>query len=134
MRRAAAQTFIALVAVVALSGCWLQPGFDPGQSNYNFVEHGITPANASQLHVTWTRQLGGRVHAPAITVDGVYATAGGSSGVEGSTAAGALTMLGRANGSTRWSVPLFGADTGVDLGAPTLLGPNVYVPMPVISR
>jgi outer membrane protein assembly factor BamB len=124
MRRAAGTTFIAIGAVVALSGCWLQPGFDPGQSGYNFVEQGITPANASHLHIAWTRQLGGRVNAPAVSIDGVYATAGGSPG------AGTLTGLDRADGSTRWSASLFGNDSGLDVGAPTLVGNKVYAPSP----
>lgn len=45
------------VATVALSGCWLQPGFDASQTRWNRVEDQITPANVATLTESWWTYL-----------------------------------------------------------------------------
>ena len=61
----------------ALAGCWLQPGFDPQQSGYNFVEQGNTPGERVPAPCrvdTAARRPGQRTDRQR---HGVYATAGG---------------------------------------------------------
>lgn len=57
--------FRAAVAVLALgsalSGCWLQPGYDAGNSRWNPTETTVTAANADQLEEVWSYDTGGRV-------------------------------------------------------------------------
>jgi PQQ-like domain len=127
MNRPAGKALIAIVAVVALAGCWLQPGFGSERSGFNPLESGITPANVALLHVKWTKQLTGAVNAPAVTADGVYATSGGYPD------AGTVALLSRADGSTLWTKALFAATSFYDSGPPTLLGGKVYVPTTGIS-
>jgi outer membrane protein assembly factor BamB len=44
----------AVGASVALSGCWLQPGFDASRTRWNPVEHQITAANVAGLAEAWS--------------------------------------------------------------------------------
>jgi hypothetical protein len=43
-----------VAAALALSGCWLQPGFGPDRQNSNPFEHTLTPANVDTLHQIWS--------------------------------------------------------------------------------
>lgn len=47
----------AVGASVALSGCWLQPGFDAGQTRWNPAEEQITPANVASLAEVWSVEM-----------------------------------------------------------------------------
>ena len=51
----------ALVLGTTLSGCWMQPGYDVGRSNWNPNETAITAANADQLTEVWSYSTGGPV-------------------------------------------------------------------------
>lgn len=43
---------------VTLSGCWIQPGFDAGNSNWTSGEATITPANVDELGEIWSYDIG----------------------------------------------------------------------------
>jgi outer membrane protein assembly factor BamB len=126
MRRRFLQVVGVLAAVVGLSGCWLQPGFDGNHSAFNSLETTITSANVSGLHLAWTAQLTGSVADPAVSGQGVYAATSDPS------AGGALTLLDRGTGSTEWSASLFSAlFPEASAGGPTVAGDRVYVPSPI---
>jgi hypothetical protein len=44
----------AVGASVALSGCWLQPGFDASRTRWNPVEDDLTADNAADLAEAWS--------------------------------------------------------------------------------
>jgi hypothetical protein len=81
------------VLVVSLSGCWLQPGFDPGRSNWNDGEAAITAANVGQLQLQWQGPVPG---VPVASFGGaVYTVAGGS-----------LSALTASTGELRWTADI----------------------------
>jgi outer membrane protein assembly factor BamB len=64
-----------VAATVALSGCWLQPGFDPHRSGHNDLEAGLTEANVATLTEAWSVTVGaGPVDAPVVSRFGVHAS------------------------------------------------------------
>lgn len=128
MGRPVLQTALVLAAGLGLSGCWLQPGFDAERSGFNPLDSVITPANVAGLHVAWTAHLGPEVNDPAVSPGGVYVTTGGY------PRAAKLTLLTPADGTTRWTVALFGAQDPHSVGSPTLVGGTVDVPVPGSSN
>src|SRR5688500_13727532 len=67
---------VAVAATVALSGCWLQPGFDPHRSGHNRHEDRLTRDNVATLTEAWSVTVGpGRVAAPVVSRHGVHAVA-----------------------------------------------------------
>lgn len=127
MRRRILQVVGGLVALVGLSGCWLQPGFDSNHTAFNSLETAITPTNVSGLHVLWTAQLAGPVSDPAVSPQGVYAATGGYPD------AGSLTLLDSKTGSTTWSTQVFAAGAGLFTESPVVANGRVYVPTPPVS-
>lgn len=127
MQRLTRNVVVAIVAVIVFGGCWAQPGSDAERSGYSPLEHGITPANVAQLHVSWTKQLTVDVHEPLVTAAGVYATSGSS------PSAGTLALLDRNDGTNLWNASLFAADSGFNGGSPLVLRGKVYAPTTGIS-
>ncbi len=127
MRDTIVRTILALGAVAVLAGCWVQPGADSERSSFGPLETGITPANVAGLHEAWTKHLGEAVNDPAVTLDGVFATAGFY------PHAGTVTRLSPVDGATLWSKDLFGEQSGYSTGPPTVVGAKVYVPQPGTS-
>ena len=117
----------AACAVVALGGCWFQPGADAERSGSAAFEQAITPDNVARLHIAWTRTLGGTVRAPAIGPDGVDAVSGDT------VVGGALTVMDPDGGSTRWRAVLWDAAVPYLANPPTLLDGSVYVPLRGLS-
>lgn len=46
----------AVVAVLSLSGCWLQPGYGPENQGWNPVESSLTLANVESLAPAWSTE------------------------------------------------------------------------------
>src|SRR5262245_8647090 len=73
----------ACLSVVALSGCWLQPGFGPERQNFNRGEQTLSPANVAGLTQVWSAPVdpgvGGQplVDGRAVYTSGVVVTASG---------------------------------------------------------
>jgi hypothetical protein len=128
MRRPLLRTAVVLTAVLGLTGCWLQPGFDAERSGFNPLDGSVTPANVGGLHRVWTVRLGPGVNDPAVSAHGVYVTTGGY------PQEAKLTLLTRADGTARWTVVLFSAQDPHTVGSPTLVGGAVDVPVPGISN
>jgi outer membrane protein assembly factor BamB len=86
-----------------LSGCWLQPGFDGGNTRRNPWEHKLTTANVDSLAKAWSVSIPSRnpsVTPPLVLGDRVFLTtsAGPPSGAESS----AVVALDAATGRTVW--------------------------------
>ena len=45
---------LVLVVALALSGCWLEPGFGPERQNFNPLEDQLTGDNVASLHQVWS--------------------------------------------------------------------------------
>lgn len=101
----------------ALSGCWLQSGYDAGWSNWNPQETTITAANAAQLEEVWSYQLagGGSVHELLSDGNQVFGLIGLGNSVRG-------VGLGLGTGEHRWTF-----DPGTDVLYPLTLTKPVYV-------
>jgi glucose dehydrogenase len=69
---------IAVVAMLLLSGCWLQVGADAGHTRYNSIESGLNRENVATLHVAWQRFLEGHspnaLSEPIVSGDRVFVT------------------------------------------------------------
>jgi PQQ-like domain len=50
---------VAVLLTVAMSGCWLQPGFGSEHTHANLQENGLTTANVGSLHQVWSVDLAG---------------------------------------------------------------------------
>ena len=116
MARTTVRTGFALLAAAVLSGCWLQPGNDAERSGFAPLESGITAANVNQLQLDWSRQFAAPTSAPAVTIDGVFVSSGGT-----------LYRLAPTDGATQWSAQEFAARTLFSLQQPTVTGGVVYV-------
>lgn len=114
---------VAGALAMALAGCWVQPGSDSRRSGFSSLEQGITPANVSQLHEVWTKQLDAAVKPPAVTLDGIYTTTGNF------IVGGKATLVARNDGTTRWSKTLWPDGSPYSVEPPTVLGSTVYVPI-----
>jgi outer membrane protein assembly factor BamB len=121
------RTLMAVGAVVALGGCWFQPGADARRSGFSLLDTAVTKANVASLHPVWTRTLGGDVQDPAVTPSGLYVMAGSP------VAAGSLTLVDPATGTTTWTDDLFGESSYRLPAAPTVMGETVYLPMRGVS-
>lgn len=127
MTRRIRRSVVALVAVIGLAGCWLQPGFDSERGAFNPSDGAITPGNVSGLHQHWVVPIGGSVYDPAVSTDGVYVAAGGALG---GGAPSTVRLLDASDGATRWSSVLAnGSGSPLTPGSPTLLGDALYVPL-----
>ena len=68
---------VPLMAMVLLSGCWLQPGYGAHRSGHNGLEAGLTEANVATLTEAWSVTVGaGPVDAPVVSGFGVHAVSG----------------------------------------------------------
>ena len=68
-----------LVLGTTLSGCWEQPGYDAGHTNWNAGEHVITAANVDQLTQLWTYGVSdGPVRSPLSIAGKVFAVGRGT--------------------------------------------------------
>ena len=67
----------ALVAVLALSGCWPVPGQNADRTAHNPFESALTPATVGGLGELWSTDIGdAAVTGPIVAAGGVVATAG----------------------------------------------------------
>jgi len=74
----AIRAFIAVGLAVTLAGCWEQPGFDAGRSNWNTGETTLTAANVGGLARLWAVvpfDSGGGVNPPISSGGRLYVTA-----------------------------------------------------------
>jgi hypothetical protein len=60
-----------VVAALALSGCWLQPGYGPDRQNSNPFEQSLTPANVGRLQQAWSAPIEPGSQ-PLVTLSAVY--------------------------------------------------------------
>jgi len=101
-----------VAAAVALSGCWLQPGFDPHHSGHNPGEQRLTVANVATLDEAWSVTVGpDPVLAPVVSRYGVHVTS-----------RRILATYRLADGNRSWSVDV---NEGLDPDADALAGPPV---------
>ncbi|HEX5946996.1 MAG TPA: PQQ-binding-like beta-propeller repeat protein, partial [Acidimicrobiales bacterium] len=127
---------------LGLSGCWLQPDFDAGNSNWNGGESELTTATVGELTQLWSStaiaDTGSSVIDPVATGGGVYVTAG--DGPEGTTPL-AVAALETATGDLRWRTDLpgsgdqYASGIALDEGAVVVpfytTGTGLYGPWPV---
>lgn len=71
----------ALALGAALSGCWLQPGFDAGNTNANTGEATITAANVDLLDEQWSAEVGDAPVESLLALGSRVFTGGGVAGV-----------------------------------------------------
>ena len=122
---------VVAAAVLALSGCWLQPRFTEGRTNHNAGEQALTAATVGSLTELWSTSIvspsitQAQVLAPLAFGDDIYAAAAqfplGAPGVAAS--------LDADTGAVRWNTPLeipFGFALVVD--DPAYHGGRVHVP------
>lgn len=109
------------LAVLSLTGCWLQPGFDAGNSRANTLESSLTLTNVGTLTEAWstTASFGGT---PLVANGSVFV---GGLDADGTTGVEAFDL---ATGAPEWSAdgpatdPVFGI--GVE---PTISGDDVWI-------
>jgi outer membrane protein assembly factor BamB len=104
-------------AVVALGGCWFQPGFGPERTASNPYENTVGVGNVTTLHQTWSASLDATPgHDPVIAPDRVVVTDSGN-----------VYALDAATGVRDWHVAL---DPGgiQQAGDATIAGGSVFVP------
>lgn len=109
-------------ATLALSGCWLQPGFDAGHTFDNPDETQLTSANVAELTEVWEADVGpGALHAPV--------SYGGAVFVTSSQAAGTVSAIDADTGTILWLEDglLSGAGSPA-LAAPVLHDDELLVP------
>ena len=111
MRRiGSALTALALGAT--LGGCWLQPGYDAGRTNWNASEGWLDAGNVGLLAEVWDTQVPSAtgVNAPLAFGGAVYAT----------TTSGDAAAIDDATGTLRWSRDFYDEPSGF---APSLSAP-----------
>jgi outer membrane protein assembly factor BamB len=110
------RTTVLILAVVGLTGCWLQPGFGPGRAAYNPLEATVSPSNVASLHVVWNATLDATpAHDPIVVPGKVLVTDPVN-----------LYGLNWTDGTRVWHDVL---DPGIQgVGDATVNGSNVYVP------
>ncbi len=107
---------VVLVAVVGLTGCWLQPGFGPERAAYNPIEATVGPTNVARLHVIWNATLDAAPAQDPVVVPGKVLV----------TDPVDLSALNFGSGTRIWTDVL---DPNIQrVGDATISGPNVYVP------
>ncbi|MDQ6697736.1 MAG: PQQ-binding-like beta-propeller repeat protein [Actinomycetota bacterium] len=107
---------VVVLAVIGLSGCWLQPGFGSERTAYNPLESTVGPSNVGRLHVVWNVALGASpAHDPVVVPGKVLVTDDGG-----------LYALDWATGAVVWHNVL--DPNGGGTGDATVNGPSVYVP------
>jgi outer membrane protein assembly factor BamB len=122
---------VVAAAVLALSGCWLQPRFTEGRINYNAGEQTLTAATVGSLTELWSTSIASpgitqaQVLAPLAFGDDIYAAATqfplGAPGVAAS--------LDADTGAVRWNTPLaITFDSPVFVDDPAYHGGRVHVP------
>jgi outer membrane protein assembly factor BamB len=110
-----------VAAVLALSGCWLQPGADPHRSGHNPRENGLTVDNVATLAQAWSVSLGpDPVPAPVVSGHGVHAVSGRM-----------VVTYRLSNGSQIWSADVLPEYPGVraTAGSVRVRGDALHVPM-----
>lgn len=122
----------AVVAVLSLSGCWLQPGYGPENQGWNPVESSLTLANVESLAPAWSTEthfVGTPLVAEGRVVVGGL-DAGDTTGVQ------ALSL---ASGAPLWTAEgdAVYPDLGMVIG-PTISGGDVWIggfpdPAPALS-
>jgi outer membrane protein assembly factor BamB len=91
-------TAAALVAMLALAGCWPVPGQSADRTAHNAFEAGLTAATVGQLTEAWTSDLppfGLRAADPVVSTGGVHVAVGGC----------ALVTLRPSDGALVWANP-----------------------------
>jgi outer membrane protein assembly factor BamB len=100
---------VAALAAVALSGCWLQPGFGPERQSSNLFETSLTAANVDRLEQVWSVPIN---FGSQPLVAGATAYTGGQRIVGGEPF---LTVLAvdRRSGTPRWQRDLPNGASGI---------------------
>src|SRR5512132_1958713 len=82
--------------VVALAGCWPQPGQGPDRAAYNPHETTLTPASVGGMRRLWSVEPGRIVGSPVMSPAGIHVAAFDDTG-------GLDLLTYGANGAARWS-------------------------------
>jgi outer membrane protein assembly factor BamB len=102
MRRIAGRrgaVLVALMAVVALPGCWLQIGAGPGHTRHQAFDGGLTAANVATLHELWSVEVPGTLSEPMVSEGRVFVT-------HTETHTSAVRAVDAATGATLWNTGL----------------------------
>lgn len=105
------------LAVLALSGCWLQTGFDAGHTRFNHYELDLTADNVADLAPSWSTDLLDQAQEPMVNDGKVYLltsaqqadrvrVAARAHEVADGTLAWERTLLDRPGGGSSWQVPV----------------------------
>jgi outer membrane protein assembly factor BamB len=122
---------VVAAAVLALSGCWLQPRFTEGRTNYNAGEQALTAATVGSLTELWSTSIvspgvtQAPVQAPVAFGDDIFVAATqfplGAPGVAAS--------LDADTGAVGWNTPLeIEFDSPVFVDDPAYHGGRVHIP------
>jgi hypothetical protein len=106
MKRALRLLAATLLAGAALSGCWLQPGYDAAHTRNNTFESSLTAAEVPLVHQAWSVDLLGRAGEPLVRGNRVYVAA---AGFEENVARAKVQAFGTADGSLAWTRNFNGA-------------------------
>jgi hypothetical protein len=90
----------ACLSLVALSGCWLQPGFGPERQNFNRDERTLSPVNVGGLTQVWSAPMDAGVGGQPL-VDGRAVYTSGSV-TNGNQATFIVTATARGTGAPLW--------------------------------
>jgi outer membrane protein assembly factor BamB len=101
---------IAVVAMLLLSGCWLQVGADAGHTRFNWVENGLNRENVDTLEVAWVRFLEGSQSEAIVSGGRVFVT-----NTDSGSEAASVMAFDAATGATVWERPLAARPPGAEL-------------------
>jgi outer membrane protein assembly factor BamB len=107
---------VVLVALLLLSGCWLQVGGGPGHTRFNWIESGLTRENVDTLHMVWSESIQGNQSEAIVSGGRVFITS------TPSQEEARVRAFDAATGATVWDQLLVGRPSGAELvsvaGAP----------------
>jgi outer membrane protein assembly factor BamB len=123
---------VVAAAAMGLSGCWLQPGFTEGRTNYAAGEQVLTPVTAGELAEVWRTHAGDTPAGPALNVRAPVAIGGD---IYAAYDDGGAAALDAATGSLRWQTFLSPeADAPPSVGDPVVDGDELVVPVTTVDR
>ncbi len=97
MRRA-----VILLLALALSGCWLQPGYGPNHQNFDPFETGLTANNVASLRQVWAADVPNTLSFDPLVNGTAVVSAGAEFLPGGAGPAFVVTALGRGSGALLW--------------------------------
>jgi hypothetical protein len=117
-----------VVLVTSLSGCWLQPGVDAGQTNWNATETILTSANVGDVVQQWSYVPPAGFHSLGVSVNGRIAlVTRQQTRITDPSKPSLVTSIDAATGQPVWTTELpwlFGNNTG----SPVYLDGQLVVP------